>query len=208
MKWMYQCFGHNVKLLFCLIIISSCSYLSRNKTESVPKLEYDKLYEKYEALLKSTRPTPKKELVNTVDIFPVVKKKVLPVISEIKGKEYYEYNQRKVRVEIEKLFSAQTLLEEKKYDQALKLFREVKKSQVRQVRVYAQYYIGELLFNQDEFDLSLQVFEEIIQNHAFSGVVLKSLEKLVICSDKLSLTEKRDQYNSILNDFFKYNLAI
>jgi hypothetical protein len=60
-----------------------------------------------------------------------------------------------------------------------------------------------MLFRQGEFDLSMQVFEEIITKYAFSGVVIKTLGRLIVCSERLKLAKKREQYFSILHDFFE-----
>ena len=71
-----------------------------------------------------------------------------------------------------------------------------------QVRVRAKYFIGEILFIQEEYDLAMQVFEEIINQHAFSAVIIKSLDRLVECSKKLGLSKKERRYFSILKDIF------
>ncbi len=76
-------------------------------------------------------------------------------------------------------------------------------SKVRQIAVQAKYYIGMILFKQSEFDLSMQLFEEIIRKDAFSGVVLKALGKLIVCTEKLKLSKKRERYYSMLHDFFE-----
>ena len=73
---------------------------------------------------------------------------------------------------------------------------------LRQIRVHAKFYIGEILFRQQEYDLAMQVFEEILDKDAFSGIVLKTLGRLVTCSKKLKLKKKKDRYYSMLHDFF------
>ena len=81
--------------------------------------------------------------------------------------------------------------------------RPLEKSPVKQLMVWSKYLIGEILFKQNEFDLAMQVFEEIINKHAFSGLVIKSLGRLIVCSEKLKLTKKKEQYYSLLHDFFE-----
>ena len=49
----------------------------------------------------------------------------------------------------------------------------------------------------------MQVYEEILQKDAFSGLVLKTLGRLVVCSTKLKLKKKEEQYYSVLHDFFE-----
>jgi TolA-binding protein len=63
--------------------------------------------------------------------------------------------------------------------------------------------LGDLLFNQGEYDLALQVYEEVIKKYAFSAYVLKALGKLVACCEKLKLPEKGAKYYSLLHDFFE-----
>ena len=63
--------------------------------------------------------------------------------------------------------------------------------------------MGEILFSQGEYDLSLQIFEEILERHAFSGLVIKTLGRLIVCSEKLKLVGKQEKYYSILHDFFE-----
>ena len=48
-----------------------------------------------------------------------------------------------------------------------------------------------------------QVFEDIISKNADSGMVLDALRYAAVCSDKLGLTNKKDQYASMLNDVFE-----
>ena len=97
---------------------------------------------------------------------------------------------------------------------ALAVLRELERSSgTRQVRARAKFQIGELFFKQGEYDLAMQEFEGVLANHAFSGVVLRALERLVDCSERLirdeglgrgerdAQREKRDRYSS-LRDFF------
>ena len=97
---------------------------------------------------------------------------------------------------------AAQLVEQKKYDQALTILRPLEKSTVKQIGVRTRFLTAEILYAQQEYDLAFQVYEEVIQQYAFSGLVLASLDRLVSCADKLNLTEKKEQYYSLLHDFF------
>ena len=59
-----------------------------------------------------------------------------------------------------------------------------------------------MLLVKEQYDLALQVFEEIISKNANSGVVLQALGGAVKASDKLGLANKKDQYKSMLHDVF------
>lgn len=92
---------------------------------------------------------------------------------------------------------------ENRFDEGLREIKKLENSPVDQVRVRAKFYLGEILFKQEEYDLAMQIYEEIIQQDAFSGIVIKSLGRLIICSENLKLDQKRDTYYSILHDFFE-----
>jgi hypothetical protein len=62
-----------------------------------------------------------------------------------------------------------------------------------------------MLLEKQHFDLALQVFEDIINKSAYSGVVLDALKHAVVCTDKLGIINKKEQYMSMLNDVFETN---
>lgn len=101
------------------------------------------------------------------------------------------------------LFEAGILISGKRYDQALELLTPLKHSSDRQIQVRAKFLKGEILFQQEEYDLAMQVFEDLIAKYAFSGVILKALNRLVTCAEKLALPKKKRRYHSILYDFFE-----
>lgn len=105
--------------------------------------------------------------------------------------------------QITKLREAQTLVKVNKYDQALTILKELEESKEKQIVVRAKIMLGDLLFNQGEYDLSSQVYEEIVSKYAFSGFVLNALRKLIVCSEKLKQPEKQAKYYSLLHDFFE-----
>jgi hypothetical protein len=87
--------------------------------------------------------------------------------------------------------------------EATKIFQELETKGVPSVQVRAKLQIGELLLSRQQFDLALQVFEDIITKHASSGVVIDSLRGAEVCATKLGLTAKKEQYHSMLNDVFE-----
>lgn len=195
------------------------------KLQTVPKAQYDQLQGKYNALVAKMKKNPSavtsqhqvppeelveelnkakssNDLVETVDVFgkdgqvnkgfdtrvPVIAANVTP---------------REIEEQIIKLERATALLNQNRFDQSLTILKELESSDVRQIRVRAKFQIGEMLFMQGEYDLSMQVFEEIIHKDAFSGLVLKTLGRLIVCSEKLKLSKKQQKYYSILHDFFE-----
>lgn len=193
---------------------------------TVPKEQYDQLLKKYEVLqtrlqtveagdptdtLQSEAPASadqealigalqnadQGELAETVDVFATGNTAAqTKVASE-------DYSNVDVEAQIRSLQTADGLVMQNKFDEALNMLKSLEKSPVRQVRVRARYLVGESLFKQGDFDLSMQVFEEIIQKEAFSGMVLKALGRLIVCSEKLKLDKKKEQYYSLLHDFFE-----
>ncbi len=105
--------------------------------------------------------------------------------------------------QIIKLREVSDLVKVNKFENALVLLKELENSKEKQIVVRAKIMLGDLLFNQGEFDLASQVYEEVIKKYAFSGYVLKALGKLVTCSEKLKQPEKQAKYYSLLHDFFE-----
>lgn len=112
-------------------------------------------------------------------------------------------NTDEVDDQISRLREVQELVKVNKFEQALVILKELEGSKEKQIVVRAKMMLGDLLFNQGEFDLASQVYEEIIGKYAFSGFVLKALGKLVVCSEKLKQPEKQAKYYSLLHDFFE-----
>ena len=59
-----------------------------------------------------------------------------------------------------------------------------------------------MLLEKGQYDLALQIFEDIITKHASSGIVLLALKGAVVASEKLGMMNKKDQYFSMLDDVF------
>lgn len=105
--------------------------------------------------------------------------------------------------QIIRLREVQNLIRVNKFENALVILKELENSKEKQIVVRAKLMLGDLLFNQGEFDLASQVYEEIISKYAFSGLVLKALGKLIVCSEKLKQPERQAKYYSLLHDFFE-----
>lgn len=156
--------------------------------------------------------TPKNpELAETVDVFAKLGNDVkldtqgaVPsmVSQSGAGAVAPDYKNIDVEGEIATLRRAEEMVYSNRHEEALKLIKTIENSKVRQVAVRARFLLGELMFNQGEFDLSMQVFERILAQDAFSGVVIKTLGRLIVCSEKLGLNEKKEKYYSMLHDFF------
>lgn len=87
--------------------------------------------------------------------------------------------------------------------EATKIFQELENRGEPAVKVRAKFQIGELLLARQQYDLALQVFEDIITKQANSGVVIDALKYAEVCADKLGLAPKKEQYHSMLNDVFE-----
>ena len=91
----------------------------------------------------------------------------------------------------------------KKYDEALKIFQFLEKSNSKQIQVRAKTHIGDIYFAKKQFDLALQVYESVITNFSFSGNVIQALRFAAKSCGELGLTDKKLKYESILKDFFE-----
>ncbi len=187
--------------------------------KNVSKEQYDQLLSKYEALVREKQmgatgqenaPAEKDpstlvdelgkaqarpELAETVDVFGKDNSGPIGMTAPV--------GDMQVEEQIKSLNQAHDLIGKNQFDGAMSLLRSLEKSEVGQVRVRAKSMIGELLMRQGEFDLAMQVFEEVIHKDAFSGVVIKVLGKLIVCTEKLKLEKKKEQYYSMLHDFFE-----
>lgn len=203
-------------------MMASSSSVPREQHEQLKK-RFDELSQRYSQLqaelsaqsqpqaeiLTELGNVPAPELAETVDVFATAQ--------ETKDQNVRSMNESKVSLSegnsdinpdlveehIEILRNSQSLISQNRFDEALREIKKIEGSPVRQIRVRAKFNIGEILFNQQEYDLALQIYEEVIKQEAFSGIVLKTLGRLIVCTENLKLTQKRDTYFSILNDFFE-----
>ncbi|MGE3610476.1 MAG: tol-pal system YbgF family protein [Bacteriovoracaceae bacterium] len=89
--------------------------------------------------------------------------------------------------------------------EATRIFQQLENQAIPAVKVRAKFQVGEIFYSKQQYDLALQVFEDIINKQAHSGIVLDALKYAVVCSDKLGIAGKKDQYASMLNDVFGTN---
>lgn len=150
------------------------------------------------------------ELVNRIDSAipdavsdtPVKEQSSGPVLPTSMGVQTVN-NTDEIDDQIIRLREVQGLIKVNKFENALVILKELEMSKEKQIVVRAKYMLGDLLFNQGEYDLASQVYEEIINKYAFSGFVLKALGKLIVCSEKLKQPQKQEKYYSLLHDFFE-----
>jgi hypothetical protein len=214
--------------MFALLVLNSCSWYrdverslveddekKAQKSRSVSRSQYDQLLVKYEELSKkyeALKENPNKgqsSLVDelqktsgenfaqttpnaeTVDAFPnqqvVVASEDLP--SDLESQLL--------------IFKKGVGLKESNPGEATKIFQQLETAGTPAIRVRAKLQIGELLYGKGQYDLALQVFEDIINKNAHSGVVLDALKYAVNCSDRLGIQNKKEQYASMLNDVFE-----
>ncbi|MBF0314437.1 MAG: hypothetical protein HQK50_15935 [Oligoflexia bacterium] len=198
-----------------LLLLSGCTLLSRspkapkdsdkgnnhktfNSTEYVPRSQYEELLSRYRDLQQQDVPPSTTVEIDTdrlssnnVPMAPLVPLNTEEVATTVDVEEG-----------ITLLKQAAAFIDDRKFATAINTLKDLEKSSHPYIKVYAKFYIGEVLFQQKEYDLALQTFEEIIQKYAFSSVVLKSLERITLCCQKLDLKEKYEKYNMLLNNFF------
>jgi tetratricopeptide (TPR) repeat protein len=214
--------------MFALLVLNSCSWYrdverslveddekKAKQSRSVSRSQYDQLLVKYEELSKkyeALKENPNKgqsSLVDelqktssenfaqttpnaeTVDAFPnqqvVVASEDLP--SDLESQLL--------------IFKKGVGLKESNPGEATKIFQQLETAGTPAIKVRAKLQIGELLYGKGQYDLALQVFEDIINKNAHSGVVLDALKYAVNCSDRLGIQNKKEQYASMLNDVFE-----
>lgn len=182
---------------------------ARRSSRMVPREKYDQLLVKYEELSKKyeaakggaestslindlqSRPAPSE--TETVDVFAAATATPVANLSALAGdiETQLAYYKRGVA------------LKATNPGEATKIFQQLENYGVAAVKARAKLQIGELLLGKQQYDLALQVFEEVIAKHAHSGVVLDALRFAVVCSDKLGVINKKEQYASMLNDVFE-----
>ena len=212
--------------MMALMALNSCSWYrdverslvegddKKSSSKTISRAQYDNLLVKYEELskkyelLKENRskdqPSLKDEIqqtssenfsntssnVETVDAFsnqPVAE--VANVSSDVESQL--------------SLYKKAVNLKSSASGDATKIFQQLETQGIPEVKVRSKLQIGEMLYEKGQYDLALQVFEDIINKFAYSGIVLESLKYAQICSEKLGLQNKKDQYSSMINDVFE-----
>jgi predicted negative regulator of RcsB-dependent stress response len=184
--------------------------------------QYNQLLERYDKLKRShdnsnmvakpdklltdlnNAPASTSTLADTVDVFgndgPGTKEPSVVDLGKFDARDRFPVS---INAEIDQFRMAEQAAGKGDHGLAMKYFKILEKSQNTQLKVRAKYNIAEILFDQKDYDLAMQAYEEIIKNYAFSGLVIKSLGRLIACTEQLKLKEKKDKYYSILHDFFK-----
>lgn len=140
--------------------------------------------------------------VDALAVEPKELTKAGPKLPETMGIEHVN-NTDDIDEQIVKLREVEDLVKVNKFENALLILRELENSKEKQIVVRSKMMLGDLLFSQGEYDLALQVYEEVIKKYSFSGYVIKALGKLVACSEKLKQPEKQAKYYSLLHDIFE-----
>lgn len=109
----------------------------------------------------------------------------------------------KLENDILELKKSMSLASQGKFDNAIRGLQPLTKSSSKQVQVRAKFGMAEILLAQREYDLALQAYEDIISNYAFSGLVINALKKAAGCAEKLNLSDKKAQYESLIKDVFE-----
>lgn len=146
------------------------------------------------------------QLAETVDVFGPEGIKASQEVAEAPTSSLASAGEGEIEEDLRQLQKAEGLLDQNKFDATLAIVKKLETSPAKQIRVRAKYILGEILFKQGEFDLAMQIFEEIVNRDAYSGVVVKTLGKLIVCSEKLGLKAKKDKYYSVMHDFFEAEL--
>ena len=169
------------------------------------------------ATVKKSNPT---QLMQTVELFPpqktqdpiptessrtpeevIVQQEDNPLRQATLAMEMAEGNIKAQETDIFELNKARLALQQGDHSKGMEILQRLQKSPYRQIQVRVQFFIGESLSQQGEFDLALQAYQNIIQQHAFSGLVIKALERIVVCTEKLKINDQREYYLSILGKF-------
>ena len=169
-----------ILILFGMVFWMGCSIFSKKEVVTKPQVKKDKPKDVYKMGI---------PLAETVDVFS-------PPGPREQGK-------MAIQDELDIYEKARAFFREKQYDKASLELKKIEKSTIRQIRVHARFLSGEIMFESGEYDLAMQIYEDILKNNAFSGLVVKSLQRLVVCSEKLKLKEKRERYHSLLNNTFE-----
>ncbi len=190
------------------------------RTRSVPRDQYDQLLVKYEELSKKYEQLKEKpansqgSLVDELDKTQSenfaqpstnVETETVNVFPTAGAQAQVSAPPIEVPSDIESqlnLFRKGLSLKTTNPGDATKIFQQLEIQAVSPVKVRSKYQIGEMLLAKGQYDLSLQVFEDIINKYADSGIVLDALRGAVTASEKLGLQAKKDQYSSMLNDVF------
>lgn len=219
-------YGLYPSLLALIALTTSCSWyrdLERSMVEEdeqkakrssrmVPREKYDQLLVKYEELSKKYEAlqsggVEQSSLLNELQARPAVgDTETVDVFATARPAANADLSSLSQDIETQlALYRKGVSLKASNTGEATKIFQQLETYGVPAIKARAKLEIGELLLGKQQYDLALQVFEEVISKHAHSGVVLEALRFAVICSDKIGVINKKEQYASMLNDVFEVN---
>ncbi len=183
------------------------------RSRTVPREQYDQLLIKYEELSKKYEQLKEKpsdsSLVDeiqskssenfsqigsgeTVDAFEAPTSVAAPT-AEIDGDLNSQLNS----------FRRAQQIKDTNSSEATKIFQQLESSGHPTLKPKAKLELGKILMDKTQYDLALQIFEDIIQKYSYSGAVLDALKYAKVCSEKLGLKNKKEQYSSMLSDVFE-----
>lgn len=222
-----------VVIFFILSLAGCSGFSDRERIsedDTVSREKYEQLKQKYEQLsyqlseiphegevlvsydedqMEAQEASTSSQLAETVDVFAQTQAPAQtsrpsssrPVVQA--GQVQHNYDDVDVDDLVTRLRKAVNDIDQQRYDAAMSELRSLESAPIRQISARARFYIGELFFAQEEYDLAMQAFEDILKRDAFSGLVIKTLNRLITCSENLDLQSKREQYHSLLHDFFE-----
>lgn len=224
--------GHLTAISALLVFSTSCSWYrnlerslvedeekNQKKSRVVPREQYDQLLVKYEELSKKyedikENPNAGKPSImddvqtgqgenfsqgtETVDVFAGQ----APAADAAAGPIGNISQDLEAQIT---LFRKAMTLKTANPGEATKIFQQLENQGGPSIKVRAKLQIGELLLGRGQYDLALQVFEDIINKNSYSGVVIDALKFGVVCADKLGIQNKKEQFASMLNDVFESN---
>ncbi len=202
-----------------LLLLSSCSWyrdLERSLVEddekkmkasrSVPRAQYDQLLVKYEELSKKYEQLKDRPASGQDSLVDELQR----TSSNVETVNVFEGGSQPTPIEVPgdiesqlSLYRRGLALKESNPGEATKIFQQLENQAISPVRARAKFQIGEMLLARGQYDMALQVYEDVINKNAESGIVLDALRGAVVASDKLGIPNKKDQYSSMLNDVFE-----
>lgn len=220
-------YGLLLPLMGLLALTTSCAWyrdLERSLVEDdkkqgrasrpVSREQYDQLLVKYEELskkyeqLKEGKPAGQSSLVDELQMAPASKNLETETVDIFASQAPATAPVLDVPKDVESqlaLYRRGLALKTSNPGEATKIFQQLENQGIPAVKARAKLQIGEMLFQKKQYDLALQVFEDIIGRHAHSGVILDALRYAAVASDKLGINTKKEQYASMLNDVFEAN---
>jgi len=156
--------------------------------ETVPREQYETLLSQYNDLKSKTESSQTPSL--TSEEFPTsptvsmgAEESMAPSLSNTSAMSA-------TGDEFEELQKAILAFEIKKYDLSMNLLDKLTGSSEDQVKYRSRFYAGKILFARGEFNLAMQVFEDLLERYAFSGLSVESLQLAIQCAEKLGQGEK------------------